>query len=223
MPVFKHGGRIALTAGLGAASVTAGLAATAVTAGLVIAVSGCDVRLAGLGDRATLRIEAALSPGAYRTQALAVPALSPGAYRVLSVAPAGWAAADVQHVVVKLYALSGSTETAVLGSDGQPIAQDIPVANLSGTLSFDRLHHDAQYRVRGYAYKAAGTAEADQISLDASSSVDVTLGTDDRPAIAKLDIQLADRVFDGQATSSIDLVDGGYVDATASLTTATPS
>lgn len=119
---------------------------------------------------------------------------------------------SVNHLVVKLFKINGS-ESPVLDGSGNQLAKDIANAQLSGSVSFSNLNANTTYRIRAYAYKAAGTAEADLISTsDVSSYTDVTVGNDDRPTLTTLRVKLIDKVFNGQATASgVVVTNGGLV------------
>lgn len=133
-----------------------------------------------------------------------VPSVVEGAYRTQAVVTKNTTSA-VEHVVVKLFALDGSTETAA----AEPL--DVAKADLGRVIRFKLLNMNTTYRVRGYAYKAAGTADADLISKDAY--VDVQVGIDPSPTLAKLSIPLADVTFSGNGTSSIEVKTGAVTDA----------
>ena len=62
--------------------------------------------------------------------------------------------------------------------------------------------------MRGYAYKKAGIQDSDLISDSGSSYVDITVTDDDRPDVATLSVQLADRPFRGAGTGSIEIKTG---------------
>jgi hypothetical protein len=133
-----------------------------------------------------------------------VPSLAVSAYAAQSVVPKK-TAAGVKHVVVKLFKLAGSTETQAAQD------MDIAKADLGRTIRFRYLNFNTKYRVRGYAYQADGTAAADLVSRDAY--VDVEVGSDDRPALARLPIPLMDVLFDAAGTGSIEIKTAGVTDA----------
>lgn len=144
---------------------------------------------------ASLRVALAIQPGGYRSQALILP----------------YAEADVEHLLVSVYKLSGGSEVAVVDTVnrvGEPLVRDLDRTALGAGLALENLAHNTTYRVRVRAYKAAGQAEADRISDDATSFVDVAVGTDDRPANAAVPVVLVDRLFSGQSTTSFTFIDG---------------
>jgi hypothetical protein len=158
--------------------------------------------------------QSALAPGA----SLELKAeISAGAYRLQTVR-ARYTAADINHLLIKLYKVTGGNETAALNGGGQPIQSDVPQASLGGKAVFTNLDFDTTYRVRAYAYATAGTGSLISTN-DSRSYLDVAVGRDDRPVFAALPVQLIDVVFSGEATASgVVVTDGSLVpSATASV------
>ncbi|HEY9899840.1 MAG TPA: hypothetical protein V6D00_11710 [Pantanalinema sp.] len=153
-------------------------------------------------------LNAASSVGGGKAEIQVTPRISTGGLSIQSVVnPFG--SSDVDHLVLKLFTVSGGTETPAKDGQGNPLQKDIGSASLADAVAFGGLRHDTTYRIRGYAYKAAGTAAGDLISKDASSSIDVAVARDDRPVVTNIPIQLIDKTFDGQATASNIVVTGG--------------
>lgn len=99
--------------------------------------------------------------------------------------------------------------------------KDIPSGSLGSLITFQNLAANRSYRVKAYAYKAAGTSGADLISTsDANSYIDFTTTNDDRPNIQNLIVKLIDVPFDGQATSSVVVTPGGYTTGTEAIAVA---
>ncbi|MBO9542316.1 hypothetical protein J7643_17130 [bacterium] len=144
------------------------------------------------------------------------PEVASGQYRTQTLAPLTYTRDDIRHLVVKLYKVTPEGEQPAMNG-ANPIQLDLdadPRFGFSANLTFTNLHPWTDYRVRGYAYKAPGTAESDLISLDASSSIDITVENVDRVYAKRLKIQLIDRVFNGQATAStVTFTDGGLTHA----------
>lgn len=115
---------------------------------------------------------------------------------------------SVQHLLVKLYRLEDGQEVPVMDGNA-PIQADIPSSDLDKNIRFDKLFWHSTYRIRAFAYRAAGTSSDDLISQDASSTVDIIVNDNDLPPTAKLPVQLIDKYFDGQASGSIQLISGG--------------
>lgn len=171
-----------------------------------------------VGSLPKLTVEnAAMLQGLGKGEIKATPQFSTGNLKIQSVV-SPYAASDVEHLVLKLFMVKDGTEMAIPNSQGNPLTKDIAKADLNKPVSFVSLHFDTNYRIRAFAYKATGTATADLISLDASSSVDVAVAKDDRPVLANIPVQLTDKAFSGQATASNvvitpgNLVNGGAED-----------
>lgn len=148
------------------------------------------------GDTARMILTADVTAGGYSLAALVAPNSK----------------AKIQHLVLKLFRLDGSTETAATGANGMPITVDLTNTELDSPVTIGQLRASTTYRVRAYAYKAAGTAPQDLISTsDAASYVDVAVASDDRPTMATLRVKLLDVPFSGIASSSgVTVTNGGY-------------
>lgn len=140
-----------------------------------------------------------------------VPEILSGGYRSQAIVKA-YTAADIDHLMLKLFRLEGGTETPALDADSKPVTKSIPAAKLGENVTFNALLPGTTYRIRAYAYKAAGEDPKDLISAEgAASYTDVTLTHDDRPISATLKVKLADVLFNGTATASgIVVMPGGY-------------
>lgn len=114
----------------------------------------------------------------------------------------------INHLLLKLFTLSGQTETPVLDAGG-PVVRDLLNSDLDYRVTFSNLKTNTTYRVRAYAYKAAGTNGADLISSTASY-VDVTMGTDDRPTLGNIPVLLTNVDFNGQGSASLAVTPGGF-------------
>lgn len=140
----------------------------------------------------TLVITPSVFPGGYKSQALVAPL----------------SAADLNHVVVALFALDNGFETPVSGPDGQPLMADVPASQLAAPLYFTDLDFNTTYRIRDYGYSAPGTSAASKISDDSASYVDVPVTNDDRPIVSSIPLQLLDVFFSGTATATINVIPG---------------
>lgn len=118
-----------------------------------------------------------------------------------------YSSADVEHLVVKVFTVSGDTETQATGSSGV-VEADVAFADLGTPLILDGLHSSTSYRVRGYAYTKPGTDSADLISITDKSYVDITVSNDDRPSVGTLPVQLIGRTFTGAGTGSLEIKQG---------------
>lgn len=105
----------------------------------------------------------------------------------------------IQHLTLKLFA----------GGQDTGISKTLLNAQLDNPVVFSNLKDHSSYRVKAYAY--ASTDDTVLISTDdANSWTDVTLTDDDRPTMGTLKVKLIDKLFNGQASSSINLIIGGY-------------
>lgn len=106
---------------------------------------------------------------------------------------------SIQHLVLKLFA----------GGQDTGISKTLLNAQLDNPVVFTNLKANTLYRIKAYAY--ASTDNSLLISADdVNSWTDVTLTNDDRPTIDNLKVKLIDRPFDGQATSSLNIIPGIY-------------
>lgn len=165
---------------------------------------------------ATLVLTPSVLAGGFKTQAIVTPLTS----------------ADIDHVVLSIFTLSGGFETPVLGPDGQPLQAIVPASELNDPVEFSELAFETTYRVRSSAYSASASAAVDKISDDGGSYVDIHVANDDRPVLSMIPCQLNDVWFDGVASGTIDVIPGtvryqGYptigVASPAPLPTAAPS
>ena len=156
--------------------------------------------------RATLAIQPVVKSGLFRAQ----PVITP------------YTKTSVQHLVLALFAVSGGTETAVTDGSSAPIQKDVPNTGMDAPVLFTRLHQNTAYRVRAYAYKAAGNADGDLISDGERSYIDVVVGTDDRPDVSTVQVYLVDQAFAAQGSGSLSFVAGGYSPSSESFTVAAP-
>lgn len=179
--------------------------------GLLVPVLCAGCMYVPIGSLPTLNVQNAVLSVGGRAEIQVTAQVSAGGLSVQSVV-SPFVAANIDHLLLELFVMSGGLEAAALDAQGNPVQKDIAGADLDNSVAFKNLRHDTTYRIRSYAYKAVGTAASDLISSDASSSVDVVVGRDDRPVLASIPIRLIDKVFDGQATASIVVTDGDLVD-----------
>lgn len=132
------------------------------------------------------------------------PSFRDGAVRRLLTAYTAYTQASINHMQVKLFTVTaGPTETQV----GSTV--DVAAADLTKTITFGNLAHNTDYRIRAYAYLTAGTTTP--ISDDATSYVDVSVATDDAPALGNLVVSLIDQTFSGSTTSDGLTVNNGAI------------
>lgn len=165
--------------------------------------AGCSLAVLSLeapGGNAALSVSPRIQDGGYATQAVVRPYMG----------------ADVDHVVLTLNTVAGSTETQIA-------IADLPKADLARGIVFGKLRPDLTYRIKAKAYKAAGSDPSDLISVDASSSVDVSVGREDSHDIT-LPVQLAARDFSATGLIPGVAVTEGQFTASGSVTvTASPA
>lgn len=176
---------------------------------IAAALAGCAAYPVGAphgGNLATLLVKPVVGPASgYQTLAQVVP----------------YGSGDINHLVIQLFTLSGdpAVETAVLDGSGAPEKVDLAAADLGKTVTFTDVSVGKTYRLRAYAYKAAGEAAADLISTDDDRSyVDVPL-TSAGPQQATLKVGLIDKTFDGQTSSTGILVTSGGLQMTTNNAT----
>lgn len=148
----------------------------------------------------SVTLDMTVTPGGYRNQAEILP----------------FTKADVDHVTLHVYKLTGAVETPVVDTVtfiGQPLVRPIRADELHTPITLTRLAQATTYRLRAKAYRSLGGTLTELISLDAGSYVDVAVGTDDRPVAAALPVVLVDRLFSGTSTTSFAFTDGNVVDA----------
>lgn len=156
-----------------------------------ILLSSCAmVRTTSLGT--TLVLKPQIQAGAYTTTTTVNP----------------YTQASINHLILKLYTFDGTTE------HDQGIQKSIPNAQLTNVISFSNLRANTTYRIKALAYASAD--ESTLISTtDANSDTDVTLTNDERPTLANLKVKLINIDFNGQGTGSLQITNGGYIDAGA--------
>lgn len=163
---------------------------------VAILVGGCAAALRpeglGNGGEATIQVATDIRDGQFRTQGVVTP----------------YSSADIDHVVLKLYTVMDSTETAVLDSSNVPLQANVASVSFSEEHTFKNLRGNTTYRVRAYAYASATESDETKRSKDSDSYVDVAVANDESPAMAKVPVQLTDKPFAGLATSSIAVTDG---------------
>lgn len=110
--------------------------------------------------------------------------------------------AAINHLKLELYPVVGGIPQAKVA------AQTLLNAQLDNPIVFSNLKANTSYRIQASAYYSADDSQL--ISIDASSSTDITLTNNDSPTFSILQIKLLDRAFNGQATSSLLINNGGY-------------
>jgi hypothetical protein len=162
----------------------------------VFALAGCATLVGNLGTRPATPTSIEVLPqvigGSFGTQALLTP----------------YSSGSVDHLVVSLHRRVSGGEEAILTNLGQPVEKDVASGSFTVPLTFKDLRHETSYRIRAHAYRAPGRNATDLISDPGISYVDLEVGMDDRPTLAMLPVKLVDRMFSGEATSSIAFTPG---------------
>lgn len=107
---------------------------------------------------------------------------------------------SINHLLLKLY-------TTDSGEQDTGIQLKILNAQLDNPMVFANLKPNTHYRVRAYAYY---TSDETQLISNNQSYADTAVGSDDRPTMGSLTVYLVDRLFNGQASDTITLNNGGY-------------
>lgn len=126
------------------------------------------------------------------------PMISNGSVKTQTLTPP-YTKTSIQHLDLKLYTVNGSEQDT-------GVARTLVNAQLDNPIVFAALKPNTTYRIKAYAYASVDNS----LLISATASTDVILTNDDRPTLLPLNVQLIDRAFDGQATSSINLVNGGF-------------
>ena len=153
-----------------------------------------DVTSLASGNR-NVTLRTTVSDGGYRTQTVINP----------------WTRADIRLVVVKVLKLDGTAEKTVFQTvekTTEPFVFKLEPKNLEAELILRNLAPETSYRVRAQAYNESEATDAALISDDEASFVDIVVKNDDRPVAANLPIKLRDKLFAGEATSSLNLTEG---------------
>ncbi|HEY9857647.1 MAG TPA: hypothetical protein V6D05_18015 [Stenomitos sp.] len=163
---------------------------------LLLAISGCahvnPIASPEPGD-ATLTLTPRYQSSGYRAQAV-VPQVD---------------VTSVNHLVLELNRVTEQGEEPVLSTGGAPVAADLSRSELNSPITFAHLMANTTYRVRAYAYRAAGTAPSDLISVAAESYVEVAVGGNDQPTLSPLTVKLTATPF--AAAASVTLSATGSV------------
>lgn len=107
----------------------------------------------------------------------------------------------IHHLCLKLFTIDG-------GETYTGLSRSLLNAQIDNPVVFANLKPNTHYRVRAYAYYSSDDSQL--ISNDLSYK-DIVVGSDDRPAVETLTVQLVDRPFNAVASASGVLINpGGY-------------
>ncbi|MBO9541296.1 hypothetical protein J7643_11965 [bacterium] len=144
--------------------------------------------------KASLQVWPQVAAGGYRTQTLPTNNLLP------------YAQSDVAKLRLSLFRVANGTESAVINANNVPLTKEILNADLGQPVGFTNLHPNTTYLLKAVALDAQDNV----ISEAASSNLQITVVTDQRPTVGNLVVQLKNRLFRAEGTSSIDVTPGGY-------------
>lgn len=180
-------------------------------AGLALMLVGCQAMPEGL----TLPMSAKFRPGG--APAVTVrPEVAPER-GVLAAADPLWAPKDVDHIVIGLYRLelvdATVTEVEVASRSVDNFDHTRSFQLVEQEFTFNNLHADTAYRIRGFAYSGDASDATTLISkTDLSSAVDFTTTNNDRPTPVGIKIRLKDRPYDGTGLArGIAVEEGDYL------------
>lgn len=115
-----------------------------------------------------------------------------------------YATASINHLVVTLFPLQDAVEQAAVASSTLNNAQ------LDNPVVFSSLKANTTYRAKSQAYLTADNSQLIS-TQDSNSYTDIQVLSDDRPTVGTLKVKLIDRAFNGVATSSLAITNGGYL------------
>lgn len=152
----------------------------------------------GTGDvangSAVLRLQPEIASGGFRAQGEVVP----------------YTSIHVQRLELSLFKLDvQGHETVVRNSQGNALVVTVSKGDLYGRVAFEKLNAKSTYRVKARAYDNTDSL----ISEDTRSQTDIPILQEDRPTLANLKVQLKDKPFDGQGSTTVDVVSGALVPA----------
>lgn len=143
----------------------------------------------------------AINPLSHPGSLILKPQITAGSFHSQSIVDP-YTQSSIHHLILKLYTYDGAEHN-------QGIQKTLSNAQLDNPIAFSNLKNNTTYRIKAFAY--ATNDESVLISTtDGSSDVDIPLSNEDRPTIATLRVKLIDRVFNGQASSSSTIFNGGF-------------
>lgn len=146
---------------------------------------------------AVLQLNTEVLAGGYRVQATVNPYLS----------------TDIALLRLTLHKVDGQgNESAVNDAQGQPLTLDVPQARLAAPIQFTKLNANTTYRVKAAAYLDTNATQLIS-TADAKSQTDIPIVQEDRPTLAKIKVQLIDKAFDAQGSTTIDVSSGSLIPA----------
>lgn len=147
-------------------------------------IAGCS-SISPLSQPGTLVLKPQVIVGELGTQAVVAP----------------YTQASIASLVLKIYTFDGLEHD--LG-----LQRTLLNAQLDNPIVFSNLKPNTTYRIKAYAYASGSLLISTE---DVNSYTDIVIASDDRPTVGTLKVKLVDRAFNGQATSSLVVNPGGYV------------
>lgn len=118
---------------------------------------------------------------------------APAGQRRLQAPVAAYSAGAIHHLTLKVYRVVSGVETEIA-------APEFPGGtDWSKRLVIDHLEPDTAYRLRAFAYKAAGDAGADLISAPTTSKLDFSTTSDDAITVGALTVYMIPVPFSATA------------------------
>ncbi|MNK73393.1 hypothetical protein D3C87_928880 [compost metagenome] len=166
--------------------------------------SGCSVTFGPMAQpravangSAVLQLSTEVFAGGYRTQTAVTP----------------YTASDIALLKLTLHKVDGQgVETAVNDAQGQPLALNVPQARLNDPVQFTKLNANTTYRIKAAAYLDTNGTQLIS-TADARSRIDIPIVQEDRPTLARIKVQLIDKSFDGQGSTTVDVSSGSLIPA----------
>ncbi|MNK75504.1 hypothetical protein D3C87_950450 [compost metagenome] len=168
--------------------------------------AGCNLPLGSLrapdtggvaNGSAVLQLQPEVQSGGFRAQATVSP----------------YTSTNVSFFEFSLFKLDAQgNEASVKNAQGNPMVVTAPRAVLGGSVTFEKLNANSTYRIKAKAY--ADPLGTQLISTaDTQSQTDIRIDQEDRPTLAKIKVQLIDKPFDGQGSTTVDVSSGSFVPA----------
>jgi hypothetical protein len=127
-----------------------------------------------------------------------------------------WKPADVQKLVLRLYRVGAKELIPIISvangnGGGEQIRKEIRQADLEKVVTFEGLAPNTTYRVRGWAYSQPVEDPTLVINALSTTFVDIKVADAATPGSGELPVKLIDKFFGGEASTSIDFVNGTLI------------
>lgn len=149
------------------------------------------------------------------------PQVAAGGYRTQGAAPSNdllpYAKSDVAKLQLSLFRVANGTESAVVNASNVPLTKEILNASLDQEIGFTNLHPNTTYLVKAVAFDAQDNV------ISEASSLQIAVAADERPPVGTLVVQLKNRLFKAEGTSSVVVTPGDYDTELEDIVVAQPS